>query len=67
MSLTPSMERVQAAFARPAPSSVTDWKSSSSRFPLQPVPSVQMGPLFTGTGSMMARGVKLAPPSVLSR
>src|SRR5713101_7683130 len=42
VSLTPSMERVQTAFARPAPSSATDWKSSSSRSALQPVPWVQM-------------------------
>jgi len=63
--LTPSMERVQVAFARPAPSSATDWKSSSSRFALQPVPSVQMGPLFTGRGSMTASAVKLMLPLVL--
>src|SRR5204863_154169 len=67
VSLTPSMERVQTAFARPAPSSVTDWKSSSSRSALQLVPPVQIGPLFTGRESMAASGPKVAPPSVLSR
>src|SRR3954464_13106928 len=63
----PSIERVYATSARFELSSVTDWKSRSSRSPLHPVPSVQIGPLLTGVGSTVCGAENVAPPSVLSR
>src|SRR2546430_13500380 len=67
VSLAPSIDRVQVRLARLAPSSVSDWKSSSSRSPEHPVPPVQIGPDFTGVGSTDCNAENVAPPSVLSR
>src|SRR5437879_1130379 len=55
------------AFARPERSSVTDWKSPSSRPLEQLMPETHTMPVLAGVVSMVVSALKVVPPSALSR